>query len=103
MKILRIKAAAEALHHPHSLQDGEKSPWSLLSDLCFGNDLLDHLGRFLLNGFKILYEVLPRCIGPRARSTCGAESLERCRELRLRKQRVGRSRKRFLNNDFETQ
>ncbi len=40
-----------------------------------GVDLLDHLGGFLLNGFELFVEVLPRCVGPSAHSTCAIESL----------------------------
>lgn len=63
-EMLRVKVAAEALQQLLSLEH--------VGPICsdgIGNDLLDHLGRLLLDGFGLLYEVVPRCIGPRARST----------------------------------
>ena len=44
------------------------------------NDLLDHLGGFLLDGFELFVEVLPRSVGPSADSIYGSESLELVRE-----------------------
>ena len=49
--------------------------------MCIFDDLLDHLGELLLNGFELLCEGLPLCVGPRARSTCGTESIEQYRDF----------------------
>lgn len=51
--VLRVKAAGEALQQSNSLQGCGESILIPFVYFVFWNDLLDHLGGFLLNGFDI--------------------------------------------------
>lgn len=48
-----VKTAAEALQQPRSWKDCGESILVPVPHICLEDDLLDHLDRFLLNGFEI--------------------------------------------------
>ena len=64
--VLRVKAEAEALQKLNGLESSERGSGFPLSEVLFANDLLDHLGGFLLEEF----EVFRRGVTPLRRTRC---------------------------------